>query len=728
VQLAGSALLVLVRPACGPVVMSPRPTCPVELCDLAWQMATEDGHDREASPGGTRSEHSPCNPVLENDVVFGSVKPDHRHDGLASDALAPAGPDWLGRLVSRRMPLVPSPQRSSPATTTWRSCSTSAEPERRNREDRMTAIEDYGLIGDLQTAALVGRDGSIDWLSLPRFDSPACFASLLGDAGNGRWLLAPTLGGECTDRRYRGDTLVLETTWTTPSGTVRVVDLMPPRGEAAEVVRIVEGVSGRVRMRCELTLRFDYGHVVPWVRHLDGELAAIAGPDAVWLQTPVELVGEDRSTHADFEIAAGDRVPFVLTYAASHLPRPQPVDPAEALAGTESFWSDWIERCDYRGEWPEPVRRSLLTLKALTYAPTGGIVAAATTSLPEELGGSRNWDYRYCWLRDATFTLQALLGTGYAAEARAWREWLLRAVAGDPADLRIMYALDGTRRIPEYELPWLPGYAGSSPVRVGNAAAAQFQLDVWGEVLDGLHYSRTSGLASNADAWSLQRALLDFLEGHWDEPDNSLWEVRGDRRHFVHSKVMVWAGLDRGIQAVERFGLDGPVGRWRELRQEVHDDVCGHGYDADRRTFTQYYGSTGLDAALLLLPRVGFLRAEDPRIIGTVEAVQRELSQDGLLLRYHPDAGGGVDGLAGRENPFVACSFWLADALSMIGRHQQARELFERLLGLRSDLGLLSEEYDTGAGRQVGNTPQAFSHVGLVNTACQLAGNDRRTR
>jgi GH15 family glucan-1,4-alpha-glucosidase len=592
----------------------------------------------------------------------------------------------------------------------------------------MAAIEDYGLIGDLHTAALVGRDGSIDWLGLPRFDSPACFAALLGDADNGRWLLAPTAGGGCTSRRYRGDTLILETTWETPSGTVRVIDLMPPRGEAADVVRIVEGVSGRVPVRTELTLRFDYGHVVPWVRHVAGELAAIAGPDAVWLQTPVELEGRGKATHAEFEVAAGDSVPFVLTYAASHLPRPRPVDPGRALAGTESFWTDWMEHCTYDGEWGDAVRRSLLTLKALTYAPTGGILAAATTSLPEELGGSRNWDYRYCWLRDATFTLQALLGTGYEREARAWREWLLRAVAGDPADLRIMYALDGTRRIPEYELPWLAGYAGSSPVRVGNAAAAQFQLDVWGEVLDGLHYSRTSGLSPTEDAWSLQRALLDFLEGHWNSPDNSLWEVRGDRRPFVHSKVMAWAGLDRAVQAVERFGLDGPVDRWRQLRQEIHDDVCTHGYDADRGTFTQFYGSAGLDAALLLLPRVGFLPPEDPRIVGTVEAVQRDLSQDGLLLRYHPDADGGVDGLAGHESPFLACSFWLADALSMIGRPSEARELFERLLDLRSDLGLLSEEYDTRVGRQVGNTPQAFSHVGLVNTACQLHGSDRRTR
>jgi GH15 family glucan-1,4-alpha-glucosidase len=590
------------------------------------------------------------------------------------------------------------------------------------------AIEDYGVIGDLHTAALVGRDGSIDWLCLPRFDSPACFAALLGDEDNGRWLLAPAQGGTCTSRRYRGDTLVLETTWETGTGTVRVVDLMPPRGQAADVVRIVEGVRGRVPMRSELTLRFDYGHVVPWVRHADGDFAAVAGPDAVWLRTPVAQVGRDRATHAEFEVAAGESVPFVLTYAASHLPRPHPVDPARALSDTVTFWTDWIGRCSYDGEWEEPVRRSLLTLKALTYAPTGGIVAAATTSLPEELGGSRNWDYRYCWLRDATFTLQALLGTGYEKEARAWREWLLRAVAGDPADLRIMYALDGSRRIPEYELPWLSGYAGSSPVRAGNAAAAQFQLDVWGEVLDGLHFSRTSGLTPTEDAWALQEALLAFLEGAWDTPDNSLWEVRGDRRPFVHSKAMAWAGVDRGVQAVERFGLDGPVDRWRQLRQAIHDDVCAQGYDAERGTFTQFYGSRGLDAALLLLPRVGFLPPTDPRIVGTVEAVQRELTRDGLLLRYHPDADGGVDGLAGRESPFLACSFWLVDALSMMGRRDQARALFERLLGLRSDLGLLSEEYDTRAGRQVGNTPQAFSHVGLVNSACQLLGADRRTR
>ena len=583
-------------------------------------------------------------------------------------------------------------------------------------------IEDYGLIGDLQTAALVGRDGSIDWLCLPRFDSAACFAALLGDESNGRWLLAPSSGGVCTRRRYRGDSLVLETEWVTPDGTVRVLDLMPPRGEAADVVRIVEGVSGRVPMHTELVLRFDYGHLLPWVRRVDGDLAAVAGPDAVWLRTPVPLQGRDLVTHGDFEVAAGERVPFVLTHSASHLPRPDPADAEHALAGTESFWAEWMSQCTYEGEWGDAVRRSLLTLKALTYAPTGGIVAAATTSLPEQLGGSRNWDYRFCWLRDATFTLQSLLGTGYTAEASAWREWLLRAVAGDPKDLRIMYGLDGSRRIPEYELPWLPGYEASAPVRVGNAAADQFQLDVWGEVLDGLHLSREAGLASTDDHWQLQKELMDFLEGAWAEPDNSLWEVRGPRRPFVHSKVMAWAGVDRAVQAVTHHGLEGPVDRWRGLRQQIHDEVCAKGFDAERGTFTQFYGSTGLDAALLLIPRVGFLDWGDPRVAGTVDAVRRELTEDGLLLRYRVDADGGVDGLPGDEGTFLICSFWLVEALHGTGRSAEARRLFERLLDVRSDLGLLAEEYDTTTGRQLGNTPQAFSHVGLVNAARHLSG------
>jgi GH15 family glucan-1,4-alpha-glucosidase len=589
-------------------------------------------------------------------------------------------------------------------------------------------IEDYGLIGDLHTAALVGRNGSIDWLCLPRFDSPACLAALVDADRAGRWLLAPAGAPRSTRRRYRGDSLVLETEWETSDGTVRVVDFMPPRREAPDLVRLVEGVSGRVSMRMELALRFDYGHIAPWIRTIGGELAGIAGPDAVWLSAPVDLRHEDHVVTAEFAVTAGDHVPFVLTYSPSHLPRPRPVDAHRSLDLTMSFWQDWIRHCSYEGRWEQAVRRSVLTLKALTYAPTGGILAAATTSLPEELGGSRNWDYRYCWLRDATFTLQALLGTGYLQEAKAWRDWLLRAVAGDPADLRIMYALDGSRRIPEYELPWLSGYEGASPVRVGNAAASQFQLDVWGEVLDGLHLARLSGLSSTHDAWDLQRALLDYLESAWTEPDNSLWEMRGPRRPFVHSRVMAWAGMDRAVQAAERFGLEGPVDRWRRMRQEIHDEVCTRGFDSERGTFTQFYGSRGVDAALLLIPRVGFLDWADPRVAGTVDAVQRELSQDGFLLRYRPDADGGVDGLPGGEGAFLTCTFWLADALAGLDRKAEAEKLFTRLLDLRSDLGLLSEEYDVAAGRQVGNTPQAFSHVGLVNTARHLSGTRSASR
>jgi GH15 family glucan-1,4-alpha-glucosidase len=583
-------------------------------------------------------------------------------------------------------------------------------------------IEDYGLIGDLHTAALVGRDGSIDWLCLPRFDSPACFAALLGDEDAGFWRLAPAAGGMAARRRYRDDTLILESEWDTPDGSVRVTDTMPPRGEAADVVRVVEGLSGRVPMTMALRLRFDYGRIVPWVQHRGDQLAAMAGPDAAWLRTPVELEGRDLTTYAEFTVSAGERVPFVLTYRPSHEPRPRAIDPHAALADTEAFWADWMSRLRYDGDWPEAVRRSLLTVKALTYAPTGGIAAAATTSLPEQLGGPRNWDYRFCWLRDATFALQALLGTGFVAEAKAWREWLLRAVAGDPADLQIMYGLDGTRRLPEFQLDWLAGYEGSAPVRVGNAASGQFQLDVWGEVLDSLHLARVAGIESEESAWDLQRALLDFLEGHWDTPDNSLWEVRGPRRDFVHSKVMAWAGVDRGVRAVEDFGLEGPVDRWRALRSQIHAEVCAKGFDGDRGTFTQFYGSSGLDAALLLIPQTGFLPWGDERVVGTVEAVRRELYRDGFVLRYDPSADGGVDGLPGAEGAFLACTFWFADALHGIGRSGQARQVFERLLDLRNDLGLLSEEYDTGARRQIGNTPQAYSHVGLVNTARHLSG------
>ncbi|MGN6600564.1 MAG: glycoside hydrolase family 15 protein [Actinomycetes bacterium] len=583
-------------------------------------------------------------------------------------------------------------------------------------------IEDYGLLGDLQTAALVGRDGSIDWLCLPRFDSPACFAALLGHRDNGRWLLAPASGGSATRRRYRGDTLILEQEWDTDDGTVRIIDFMPPRGTAADVVRIVEGVSGRVPMRMDLVLRFDYGHLVPWVRRHGDDLVAVAGPDAVWLHTDVKLRGHDLSTVAEFEVVAGQRTSFVLTHTQSYEGRPKAAEAEQSLRDTEEFWTQWIGKCQYDGKWQDAVRRSLILMKALTYAPTGGIAAAATTSLPEQLGGPRNWDYRYCWLRDATLTLQALMGTGYTREAQAWREWLLRAVAGDPADLRIMYALDGARRIPETTLDWLPGYEGSSPVRIGNAASEQFQLDVWGEVLDGLHVARERGLEQEDAAWSLQRALLDFLESHWEEPDNGLWEVRGPRRHFVHSKVMAWAGVDRMVQAVEKFGLEGPVDRWRGLREDIHREVCQKGYDSDRNTFTQFYGSHGLDAALLMIPRVGFLPWDDERVIGTVDAVGRELMRDGFLLRYDPQADGGVDGLPGDEGAFLACTFWYADALHGIGRDDEAVDTFERLLGLRNDLGLLSEEWDVHAQRQLGNTPQAFSHLGLVNAARHLSG------
>jgi GH15 family glucan-1,4-alpha-glucosidase len=483
-------------------------------------------------------------------------------------------------------------------------------------------------------------------------------------------------------------------------------------------------------MRSELRLRFDYGSVVPWVKHWGGSsasMSAIAGPDAAWLRTPVPMHGENWSTWSEFEVSAGEVVPFVLTWAPSHEPAPEPVEAQSALQDTERFWSQWMAQCTYDGEWPQAVRRSLLTLKALTYAPTGGVVAAATTSLPEELGGSRNWDYRYCWLRDATFTLQALMSSGFVDEARAWREWLLRAVAGDPADLQIMYSVDGARRLPEYELTWLAGYEGAAPVRIGNGAAHQYQLDVWGEVLDGLHVAREAGLAASADAWDLQRALMDFLEGHWDEPDNGLWEVRGPRRHFVHSKVMAWAGADRMVRAVEHFGLDGPVDRWRALRDDIFREVCERGYDADRGTFTQYYGGTELDAALLLIPRVGFLPWRDERVAGTVRAVERDLLEDGFVLRYRTDAG--VDGLPGREGAFLACSFWLVDALHGLGRVDEARALFERLLALRNDVGLLAEEWDPRAQRQVGNFPQAFSHEPLVNSAGELStGRQPTTR
>jgi GH15 family glucan-1,4-alpha-glucosidase len=585
-------------------------------------------------------------------------------------------------------------------------------------------IEDYALIGDLQTAALVGRDGAIDWLCLPRFDSPAVFAALLGDRDNGRWRLAPAGATECGSRAYRGDTLVLDTVWETPTGTVKVTDFMPQRDRAPDVVRVVECISGEVAMRSELTLRFDYGSIVPWVRRTDHHRVAIAGPDSVWLRSepPVPMYGKDMRTYADFTVSAGDSVAFVLTWHPSHERTPRRVEPYRALEQTLADWTEWSGRCVYDGPWRAAVLRSMITLKALTYAPSGGIVAAATTSLPEEIGGVRNWDYRFCWLRDAALTLNALVSGGYLEEAHAWRDWLLRAVAGDPADLQIMYGLAGERRLPEYEVPWLKGYEGSAPVRVGNAAAGQLQLDVYGEVLDSLFLARERGMGDETHAWNLQRALMDFLESKWREPDEGLWEVRGPRRQFVHSKVMAWVAADRAVRTVEaRPRLKGDAARWRAMRAQVHAEVCEKGYDPERNTFTQSYGSRELDAATLLIPQVGFLPPSDPRVVGTVDAVRRELDHGGFVRRYTPDSGS-VDGLPGGEGAFLACSFWLADALHTTGRTEEAGALFEKLLALRNDVGLLAEEWDPVAGRLLGNYPQAFSHIGLVNTALTLSG------
>src|SRR6266540_4886030 len=583
-------------------------------------------------------------------------------------------------------------------------------------------IEDYALIGDTHTAGLVSREGSIDWLCLPRFDSPACFAALLGDEGNGRWLLAPAGPVREVRRRYQGDTLVLETEHRTDDGVVRVVDCMPPRQQDPDVARVVEGVRGRVPMRMELIIRFDYGSIVPWVRQMEGALHAIAGPDSVWLRTPVPVHGENLTTVAEFTIAEGERVPFMLTWHASHQRAPRRIDPVQAVDDSEAWWGEWASRIAYEGGWQDAVIRSLLTLKALTYAPTGGIVAAPTTSLPETLGGVRNWDYRYCWLRDATFTLYSLMAAGYRDEASAWRDWLLRAVAGDPAQMQILYGVAGERRVTEQQLDWLPGYEQSRPVRTGNAAVNQFQLDVYGEVMDALYLARRVGLQYDETAWDLQRALMDFLESNWREPDEGLWEIRGPRRHFTHSKVMAWVAMDRAVKAVDLQQLEGPVQRWRALRREIHDEVCDQGFDAERNAFVQFYGGSQLDASLLMIPLVGFLPATDPRMRGTVEAVQRELSVDGLVLRYHPEGSADVDGLPPGEGAFLACSFWLADNLALMGRQREAREQFERLLSLRNDVGLLAEEYDPRSGRQLGNFPQAFSHVPLVNTARHLSG------
>jgi len=584
-------------------------------------------------------------------------------------------------------------------------------------------IEDYALIGDCEAAALVGRDGSIDWLCWPRFDSDACFAALLGWEEHGRWRIAPRDAKTRVTRRYRGNSLILETRFETSEGAVLLVDFMPFRTETPNIIRLVVGERGHVVMDTELVLRFGYGAIVPWVTRLDdGTLRAIAGPEMVLLRTSVHLVGhniQNMKTVGEFTVAAGETVPFMLTHAYSHLPPPAPIDPQSALDETEALWTEWSKKCRPAGHCSEAIIRSLITLKALTYWPTGGIVAAPTTSLPEQLGGVRNWDYRFCWLRDATLTLLALMNAGFGDEALAWREWLLRAVAGSPEQVQIMYGIAGERRLVEWEMPWLPGFRDSAPVRIGNGASNQLQLDVYGEVMDAAHQARRSGLATHESGWEVHLALLEHLATIWQEPDEGIWEVRGGRKQFVHSKVMAWVAFDRAIRSSEMFGFDGPVDRWRKIREEICDTTCAHGFDRERGSFVQYFGAKEVDASLLLMPSVGFLPVDDPRVKGTIAAIERDLVVDGLVVRYRTRTG--VDGLEPGEGAFLACSFWLADAYVMLGRVDEARELFERLLELRNDLGLLAEEYDTRLRRQVGNFPQAFSHVSLVNTAHNLS-------
>ncbi|MBP2291419.1 glycoside hydrolase family 15 protein [Azospirillum rugosum] len=584
-------------------------------------------------------------------------------------------------------------------------------------------IEDYALLGDCETAALVSRDGSIDWLCWPRFDSEACFAALLGTPEHGRWQLRPhnasSDAGAKPVRRYRGDSLVLETEYETAEGAVTVVDFMPPRGQASDIVRIVRGRRGRVPMRMEMTIRFDYGCTVPWVSRVGPQtLRAVAGPDMVTLRTPVLFRGEGLCTVSDFTVGEGESVPFVLTYSPSHLPPPEPVDPEAALCDTLQFWDDWCARCTFEGPWRDAVIRSLVTLKALTYRPTGGIVAAPTTSLPEKLGGVRNWDYRYCWLRDATLTLLALMNAGFYEEAQDWREWLMRAVAGSPNQIQIMYGIGGERRLQEWEVPWLPGYEGASPVRIGNAAAGQLQLDIYGELMDAVHQARLGGLGVTDQGWSLQCALIDHLATVWNQPDEGIWEVRGQSRHYTHSKVMAWVAVDRMLKSARKFGLKAPLDRWRALRDAIHQNVCEHGFSPEMNSFVQYYGARHVDAALLAIPLVGFLPITDPRVEGTIAAVEKHLLQDGFLLRYRTEEAD--DGLPDGEGVFLPCTLWLADAYVLQGRRDEAVALFERVLALCNDLGLLSEEYDTKAKRLVGNFPQAFSHIALVTTAHNL--------
>jgi GH15 family glucan-1,4-alpha-glucosidase len=583
----------------------------------------------------------------------------------------------------------------------------------------MSRIEDYGLIGDCETAALVGRDGSIDWLCWPAFDSDACFASLLGTRENGRWLIAPAEDVVSVSRRYWDNTLILETRFETESGIVAIIDFMPPRGNASDIVRLVRGVAGRVKLRMELVIRFGFGADIPWVRRTeDGALLAICGPDMAVLRTPVETHGKDMTTVAEFEVNEGETVSFVLTYGPSHLPLPAPINPAQALQDTEVFWTEWCSRCTYEGESRDLVMRSLITLKALTYAPTGGIVAAPTTSLPEKLGGSRNWDYRFCWLRDATFTLLALMNSGYTEEASAWHSWLLRAVAGSPDNMQIMYGIMGQRRLLEWEAEWLPGYEGAQPVRVGNAAHAQLQLDVYGELIDAFYQSRLAELKLEQVSWALARTIVEHVADVWDQPDHGIWERRGERRHYVFSKVMTWVAIDRAIKGAERFGYDVPFERWRGLRDAMCRSICDNGFDVSHNTFVESYGSQSLDASLLLLPAVGFLPATDPRIRGTIAAIEKHLMRDGFVLRHDPREL--TDEQQPIEGAFLACTLWLADAYVLSGEIDKAQALFDRVVGIANDLGLLAEEFDSGVGRQTGNFPQALTHIALINTAHNL--------
>jgi GH15 family glucan-1,4-alpha-glucosidase len=579
-------------------------------------------------------------------------------------------------------------------------------------------IEDYGLIGDCETVALVGRDGSIDWLCWPAFDSDACFAALLGTHEHGRWQIAPAGDVVKCSRRYRGDTLILETRFETAAGVVTLIDFMPPRGKASDVVRIVRGEGGRVKMRMELIIRFGFGRDIPWVKRTEEDaLLAICGPDMTVLRTPVETRGEHMTTVSDFEVGAGETIPFVLTYGPSHLPLPDPIDPERALQDTEDFWSEWSGRCTYEGECRDLVMRSLITLKALTYAPTGGIVAAPTTSLPEKLGGARNWDYRFCWLRDATFTLLALMNSDYTEEALSWHNWLLRSVAGSPADMQIMYGIAGQRRLLEWEAAWLPGYGGARPVRVGNAAHAQLQLDVYGELIDAFHQWRMAKLELDQGTWALECNVLEHLAEVWDKPDHGVWERRGEGKHYVSSKVMTWVAFDRGIKSAEKFGFDAPLQRWRMLRDIIHRDVCDNGFDREQDTFVESYGSQLLDASILLLPSVGFLPASDPRVKGTLDAIERHLMRDGFVLRHDPRESEQQP----IEGAFLACSLWLADAYVLSGEIDKAQKLFDRVVAVANDLGLLAEEFDSGEGRQTGNFPQALTHIALINTAHNLS-------